>query len=171
MIVVGIDPGSRLCGYAVINVHHTSMTVLEAGTWRLFEKNALGFRLERLHALISELFQKFNPRLVGLEKAVVFKNIPSALVLSEARGVIRLAAFQSLESAEQRLIEISPTEVKRTGTGSGKSSKKTLEKLMSMRFGRLPLEYNASSDTFDAIAIAWTTWIVHNKSYERKTRA
>src|SRR5687767_9570500 len=117
MRIVGIDPGSQRCGYAVIDMNGASGSIRDIGVWDLMAgskgRPALGDRLEKLHAHCLELLVKHNPHFIGLEKAITFKNVQSALVLSEARGVIRLAAHQKLEKAHERLVEISPTAVKK----------------------------------------------------------
>ncbi|NCN27595.1 crossover junction endodeoxyribonuclease RuvC [bacterium] len=169
MRVLGLDPGSRNCGYCVLDVEESRLNILEAGTWNLIKgnpKRALGSRLELLAESASLLLQRFNPRLVGLEKAVAFKNISSALTLSEARGVLRLKVYEELSHATDRLIELSPTEIKRVATGSGASNKEAVEKMLTMRFRQLSADQELEglgADAFDALAIAWTAWIVHNK--------
>jgi crossover junction endodeoxyribonuclease RuvC len=173
MIVLGLDPGTRRCGFAVLLIKNSKFDVMEAGTWKLAEKLSLGKRLEQLHTNARALLERHNPHIIGLEKAVAFKNIPSALTLSEARGILRLAMFQSLEDVEQRLVELSPTQVKRSASGSGRASKSALQKIVNWRFPALQSLDGAAaknSDTFDAVAIAWTAWIVHNRTYEQQTR-
>lgn len=169
MIVLGLDPGSRKCGFCVLDIQNSGMKILQAGTWNLMSGNAkrpLGSRLEKLAVCISELLEVHNPRLVGLEKSVAFKNIPSAMTLSEARGVLRLKIYEKLSRACERLVELSPTEIKRVATGSGASNKGAVEKMLLLRFQQLSQDaaFDAmGSDGFDALAIAWTAWIVHNK--------
>jgi crossover junction endodeoxyribonuclease RuvC len=92
--ILGIDPGTRKAGYCVIQLagaNTQSLKILEWGVWNLNDRLSLGERLEILFTEASSLLKKWNPQIVGLEKAVVFKSVPSALTLSEARGVLRLA--------------------------------------------------------------------------------
>ncbi len=170
MIVAGLDPGTRRCGFAVIRVVSTKMEIIEMGTWRLPEKESLGRRLEVLHQESTEFIRKYNPKIIGLAEAVAFKNVASALTLSEARGILRLSVFENLENAQDRLVELSPTQVKRSGVGSGNANKASLEKFMQWRFGK-PAELMgaaaSNSDAFDAMAIAWAAWIVHNGVLKR----
>lgn len=163
MIVAGLDPGSRRAGYAVLRVGAGSMEILEMGAWDLFKVAGpdLGDRLTELHRQATLFFKKHNPQIIGLEKAVAFKNISSALKLSEARGVIRLAAHQVLAQAGERFAELSPTAVKRSASGLGFGSKETVERALRLRFpqSRAFLEAAESGtiahDAFDAVAIAW----------------
>jgi len=166
MIVLGIDPGTRKCGYAVLDLASSHMRVLTFGAWNLMGKDPkrnLGERLEELHENSLLLLKEYNPRIVGLEKAVSFKSVPSSFTLTEARGVLRLALFQSLDRAEERLVELSPTQVKRAATGSGASPKEAIQKMLCMRFKELTAHADSrdfTSDAFDAVAVAWAAWIV-----------
>jgi len=161
VIIVGIDPGSRNCGYSVINDSGVAVKIIEMGTWPLEKLGGkdLGDRLAKLMELSKELFKKHNPRFIGLEKAVAFKNVVSAFKLSEARGVIRAAAHTVLESAAERIIEISPTEVKRSASGMGLGSKGSIEKALRLRFPNSEVFVEGAklnADAFDALAVAWS---------------
>ncbi len=168
MIVAGLDPGSRRAGYAVLRMDSHSMEILSMGSWDLVKLAGpdLGDRLVELHKLATTFFKTHNPHIIGLEKAVAFKNVASALTLSEARGVIRLAGHQVLAEAAKRFVELSPTEVKRSAAGLGFSSKESIERALRLRFrnSRAFLEAAAESDkksgkiahdAFDAVAVAW----------------
>ena len=168
MIVAGLDPGSRRAGFAVLRMDSHAMEIISMGSWDLMKVAGpdLGERLAELHRLAVVFFKTHNPRVIGLEKAVAFKNISSALKLSEARGVIRIAGHQVLAEASRRFIELSPTEVKRSAAGLGFSSKESVEKALRLRFpgSRAFLDAAVQSenvsgkiahDAFDAVAIAW----------------
>ena len=171
MRIAGIDPGSQRCGYAVIESLGGRLSIVDFGVWKLMSpvdgaKPVLGTRLERLHTEAKDFFNRWNPSVIGFEKAVAFKNVSSALVLSEARGVLRLAAFECLADAEQRLCELSPTAVKKHSAGLGLSQKTSVLKILSLRFNgldRLLDGKNFSIDAVDALAIAWTAWILSKR--------
>jgi crossover junction endodeoxyribonuclease RuvC len=133
----------------------------------------LGERLEILFDESSNVIKKWNPHIVGLEKAVVFKNIPSSLTLSEARGVLRLAVYSHLGEATKRLVELSPTLVKKSNTGKGVASKDDMKRSLGFRWGLnfASEEYKGfSSDAFDALAIATSASVVHNRTNGIKAR-
>jgi crossover junction endodeoxyribonuclease RuvC len=164
VIVVGIDPGTQKVGYAVLKAEPGRVTVVDVGVWRLVRggsRPALGLRLEELFEHATMLFEKWNPRLIGLEKAVAFKSVPAALTLAEARGVVRLAAHTILDRAEARMVEISPTRVKRSATGTGTAKKGAVTKLVGLRFPELSglTSGELPHDAYDAVAIAWSAWI------------
>jgi crossover junction endodeoxyribonuclease RuvC len=183
MIIMGIDPGTQHCGYAVIEASGGGkISIRDIGVWHLLNaavgagggrNPSIGSRLESLHVRVTELLTRWNPQCIGLERAITFRNPLSALKLSEARGVIRLAAHQVLESADQRLIELSPTRVKKQATSLGLASKKDILRVLSLRFADLPAivaDQDLSMDAYDALAIAWTAW-VDMKSQLLTTRA
>ncbi len=165
MIVVGLDPGVQRAGYAVLEVSGRRLIVHEIALWNLLGtgkcRPSVGERLELLHKEAAKLFSKWNPQVIGLEKAITFRNVASAHLLSEARGVLRLAAHQSLADAERRLVELSPTAVKKTASGWGRSSKLGMLKFLSLRFSGLEnfaRNEGLGHDAIDALAIAFTAW-------------
>jgi len=172
MRILGIDPGTQRVGFAVLDVDDKTqhVKILDLGVWDLLKlasksksptRPDLGLRLEILYSRFRELVQVWNPRWIGLEKAVSFRNVASAHTLSEARGVLRLVLFQCLENAEKRMIEMSPTTVKRFATGFGGSDKRRVENFLRLRIRGLE-EFSKknqfSFDAYDALAIAWSAW-------------
>ena len=159
MIIIGFDPGTRNAGFSVVQVDSRYLfKVLEAGVWRLQKTSqvAMGVRLETLAHETEQLLKKYNPSFIGLEKAVVFKNPSSSLKLAEARGVIRLVAHQILDKAESRIIEVSPTQVKKSISGTGSSQKKDVKQSVLRRFSEAKDNEKIEdySDSYDAIAVA-----------------
>lgn len=179
MVIVGVDPGSQRVGYAVIEASPRKRPeILDLGSWDLLGLSAknktlrspLGDRLEVLFENATQLFLKWNPGLVGLEKAVVFKNAASALILSEARGVIRVAAHRVLDQAGARILEISPTHAKRMTSGFGGSTKIDIKKFLALRFQNSASIFEDEKilmDGFDALALAWATWVARKDFLRR----
>jgi crossover junction endodeoxyribonuclease RuvC len=163
MIVVGLDPGTQRSGFAVIRVGARSkLEVIDWGVWKLAllaDSGDLGARLETLYDQAHELFSLHNPRHIGLERAFNHKNVLSTMKLSEARAVLRLAAYKTLASAESRLIEISPTAVKRAVSGHGQGSKDFVLRSVMARFGISSIkdQIDFTLDASDALAVAWAT--------------
>ncbi len=166
MIIVGFDPGIRSVGWAVIHCDlRQGVRLEEMGAWDLKSLGpSVGLRLERLHEESTALVQRWNPRWIGLERAVSFKNVDSALKLSEARAVLRLACYQNLADTDERFLELSPTTIKKHAAGWGRSSKEEISRVLQLRFSNLAswLENSPEKlphDAFDALGIAWTTWV------------
>lgn len=164
MIIVGVDPGIRRLGLSVLEVKSRDLVIRDLEVLHVDKvSDSVGERLEYIHEEVGARFREWNPRWVGLEKAVNFKNVESAFKLTEARGVIRLACYQLLGQADSRIIELSPTAVKRECSGSGASTKENLQKVLRMQFPQLESWVEESGkklthDAYDALAIAWTTW-------------
>lgn len=170
-IVVGIDPGSQRTGYAVLELSSgASPRILDIGTWHLVKgatRPPLGERLEVLAANLRALLGQWNPRWLGLEKAVTFKSVSSAHVLSEVRGVVRLVAHETLDRAHDRLVELSPTAVKKEAAGLGSAGKSGVRRGLSLVIRGLD-KFEAddsqwTADASDALAIAWALWVRHGR--------
>jgi len=164
VIILGIDPGSQRTGFAVLESSKSGFEVREVGVIELVSgrhRPPLGSRLEKLFDEISALTERWNPRWIGFEKAVSFRNVASAFQLSEARGVVRLALHRGLDQAEERIVEISPTRIKKFATGSGAAEKSAVVKGVALRFpglSRLTVEA-LPYDAYDALAIAYSAWL------------
>lgn len=179
MIYLGLDPGIQRVGYCVLKTLGSRIEILKMGTWHLVsstQRPPIECRLEILYQQVSEMLSEFKPDVVGMEKVVSFKNISSAHVLSEARGVLRLALQQNRKDPSQplKLWELSPTAVKKLATGLGSSDKGTILRAMLMRMPGLQSSLNKvpedclTHDTLDALAIAWSTW-TQDRQHQRLT--
>lgn len=167
MIILGLDPGTQRTGYAVLEARGAQLEIRALGVWNLIQGNPpLGQRLEMLASELRALLTQWNPWIIGLEKAVSFRNTASALTLSEARGVIRLCAHEILEKADARLVELSPTAVKKEASGFGGAAKEGVRRGLELRFRNLASfdpEGSLSSDAFDALAVGWAAWALKGR--------
>jgi crossover junction endodeoxyribonuclease RuvC len=170
MIFLGLDPGTQRTGYAILKSEGSSLSVCELGVFDLIQGTSqrpeLGIRLELLARSVRDLCARWNPDVIGLEKAIVFRNAASTITLAESRGVIRCVIYETLADAGQRLIEISPTRVKKAGSGSGRGSKTDVRKGLEVRFPGLKGWKDSSqlkADAFDALSIAWAAWLVRGR--------
>lgn len=148
--VIGIDPGTRLAGYGIIEVKKGCIVPIAAGAWRLDKNHAtLPERLGRLAYGLREVVQMYNPTHLCLELAFLADNPKTALYLGHARGAILSEAFQ----LNLNISEMSATAAKKIISGYGRADKVTIAKLMSTLLGfkmdELPL------DATDALAIAY----------------
>ncbi len=145
MVVLGIDPGSRRCGYGVVARRGGRLELLEAGV--LAPGNLpMPERLARILEGIAGVIARAAPAEVSVEQVYAGASPRSALVLGQARGVALAAAAR----AGLRVFEYAPAEVKLAFTGSGRASKEQM-----MRTARMLLGAAAGrSDEADAIALA-----------------
>jgi crossover junction endodeoxyribonuclease RuvC len=155
MIILGVDPGSRLLGYGVIEKTGNHIRVIEHGTIRLFHKEYKDIpvdettpsRLKEIYVKLSEVITRLKPSVVAVEKVFFAKNAVSALKLGQARGVVLLTgAIHDLE-----IYEYSVTEIKSMITGHGRADKEAVAKMLQMILGAQAFE---TADASDALALA-----------------
>jgi len=146
--VLGIDPGSRYCGFGVVEdaggarLRHLAHGVLEVG-----EAGPIEERLRALHEGLSRELLRHRPQFVALEDVFHAKNARSALVLGQARGVAILAAAQ----AGVRVRSFAPSVIKQAVTGTGRAEKEQVGRMVAVVLG-IPLP--GRLDASDALAAA-----------------
>ena len=154
MLILGIDPGLRLTGYALVSLTATSggrPQLQEAGVLRMKSKGDLATRLFELHTHLAELIAETSPDRVAVEQLYAhYKHPRTAILMGHARGVILLAASQK----QLPVTNLASTMVKRTVTGNGHASKGQVQRAVAT-LCKLP-KPPEPPDVADAIAIAWT---------------
>jgi len=155
MVILGIDPGIATIGYGLIKKEprtkeskNDNFRCLEYGTIQTSLKLSSPQRLERIFIDLALLIKKHKPSLLAVESLYFFKNIKTALPVSQAKGVILLAA--ALEKIP--VLEFTPLQVKMTITGYGKAEKKQIQKMISvlLRLKDIP----KPDDAADALGVA-----------------
>lgn len=150
MIIIGIDPGTRATGFGVIEVDGSRMNSIEYGVIRAKATLPLSERLAIIHEGVHSVLQQWNPSIVAVEQAFYSKNVKTALTLGHARGVILLAAH----NCGAKIIEPTPTEVKKVITGNGHATKEQVEYMVRVLL-KLPAD-KIKDDAFDGLALAVT---------------
>jgi crossover junction endodeoxyribonuclease RuvC len=146
--ILGIDPGTRLCGYGVVELHGGARPAyIECGVLHLPAELALPRRLHQLAVDLREVIADLAPQEMALESIFTGKNAQSALRLGYARGVVMLLCAE----AGLPLHEYPPATVKRAVAGSGRASKEEVQKMVRWRFG---LRSAPKPDAADALAVA-----------------
>ena len=148
MRVLGIDPGSRLTGWGVVEARALTFRHVASGTIDLSPAEPLAARLARLHGECCRLVADWAPEAVVLERAFVARNVQSAFRLGEARGAV-LAAVSAAGAA---LHEYAPAEVKLATVGYGRADKGQMVRGIAARLG-LPAR-GLPADAADALALA-----------------
>lgn len=145
VIVLGIDPGSRRCGYAVVAREGSRLRVIESGVLVPGE-HPVAERLARILDGLGAVIDRARPSEVSIEHVFAGVSPRSALVLGQARGVALAAAAR----AGLQVFEYQPSEAKLAFTGSGRASKEQM-----VRTARALLGVEADlADEADAIALA-----------------
>ena len=146
MIVLGIDPGSRRCGYGVVARRGARLELLESGVIEPPE-SPVAARLARILEGLAEVIARARPAEVSVEQVFAGVSARSALVLGQARGVALAAAAR----AGLPVFEYAPAAVKLAFTGSGRASKDQMLRTAHMLLGAAA---GGLADEADAIALA-----------------
>ncbi len=149
MMILGIDPGSRLTGWGLLRRAGNRSEYLDSGTLRLGSETSLSARLLKLTLGIESLLEKYSPDQCAVEQIFFAKNARSALVLGHARGVILCA----IARAGVALHEYSPTQVKQAIAGVGRAPKEQIQLMVAALLNR---QANFQEDEADALAVALT---------------
>lgn len=151
MIIMGVDPGSRITGYGFISSEGNRIHCLGFGAISVAAAGNLPNipeRLQRIHEELSELICRFSPEVVVVEGLFYAANVKSALTLGHVRGVILLAAAQN----GLPVVEFSPLEIKKAVVGYGRADKEQVQIMVQrlLSLSREPEPLDAS----DALAVA-----------------
>jgi crossover junction endodeoxyribonuclease RuvC len=150
MRILGIDPGTGILGFGVVEMNGQKMTLVEAGVVRTPPHTPHDERLEEIYDAITEIIQTSKPEMVSIEKLFFSKNITTAMTVAEARGVVVLAA----RKAKLPIFEYTPMQIKQSLTGYGKADKKQVQEMVRMQLGLR--EVPKPDDCADALATAIT---------------
>ena len=149
MILLGIDPGLQVCGYAVVNKELLRCTLVEAGVFRTNGKAPLEQRLHQIAEDIQTVLDAHRPEVVAVEQLYAHYAHPrTAILMGHARGVILQKAVQSGATVKS----FSATRIKKSLTGNGHASKGQMQRSIQSLLN-LP-QPPEPPDVADAIAIA-----------------
>jgi crossover junction endodeoxyribonuclease RuvC len=155
MIVIGVDPGSRVTGYSFITKQKNRFRLVEAGCIKTNPKASIPVRLHHIHAELDKLILKHSPSSAAIEEIFAGKSIKSALLLGQARGV----ALMTLGKHNLEVSAYHPNKIKKNVGGHGKAGKNEMIRVVSMLLGVTePLQ----ADAADATAIAMTHLMLAN---------
>ena len=144
--ILGLDPGSRITGYGIVDVASNGVRYVASGCIRVGE-GAMAGRLLAIHRHVAELVVAHSPDEIAVERVFMHRNPDSALKLGQARGAALCGACQ----AGAPVFEYAPRAVKQTVTGTGGAEK---SQVMHMIKALLALQGRLSADAADALAIA-----------------
>lgn len=148
MIILGIDPGTLIAGYGVIERSGTTVSLLDVGVIKNDPEVSMPLRLKKIYSVITSVIERFHPNEFAIETAFYSKNAQSALKIGQARGVSILAGVKY----EIPVTEYSPREIKKAVTGKGAASK---EQVQYMMMSLLKLKVKPKHfDSTDALAVA-----------------
>jgi len=147
--ILGLDPGSRICGYGVIDEAAGELSYVECGVLTAPEDRAMEARLGEIACGLREVIGELRPEIVAVEDVFVHQNPRSALALAQARGM----ALAVIGLAGLRVASYPPALVKQTVTGSGTATKEQITRMVKTLLG---LRSAPRADASDALAVAIT---------------
>ena len=147
-IILGIDPGTLIMGFGVIEVSSKGIALIMMDVLKLSPRKDAYERLQIIHQKVCELVKEHSPQSLAIEAPFFGKNVQSMLKLGRAQGVAIAAAMQ----AGVPVTEYSPRKIKQSITGNGNADKlqvlKMLQRILS--FDENPKYFDAT----DALAVA-----------------
>jgi len=147
-IILGIDPGTLLMGYGIIEIINNKIALIEMNVLKLSSKKDSYERLQIIHHKVVQLIREYKPHEFAIEAPFFGKNVQSMLKLGRAQGIAIAAAM----SASLPVTEYSPKKVKQSITGNGNADK---ERVWKMLQHILSLEEEPQYfDATDALAVA-----------------
>ncbi|KLU58696.1 crossover junction endodeoxyribonuclease RuvC [Peptococcaceae bacterium CEB3] len=160
MIILGIDPGTAIMGYGLIEESHGRLTAVTYASWRTQAGSPLPARLLSLYDSFNRLLEQYTPDCVAVEELFFNRNTTTALSVGQARGMVLLAAAQH----DLPVFEYTPLQVKQAVVGYGKAEKAQVQQMVRSLLGLAAVP--KPDDTADALAIA----ICHAHSFTWQRR-
>lgn len=160
MRVIGIDPGTALCGYGIIDREGSRLRPVTYGVIVTTPDMPMAARLEKIYRELEALLTEYRPDMMGVEELFFNRNITTAMTVSQARGVVLLSA----QMAGIALAEYTPLQVKQGVVGYGKATKHQVTEMTKRLLGIR--ETIRPDDAADALAIAICT-ILRERQTER----
>ena len=148
MVILGIDPGYAIVGYGVLEYKNNHFKTIDYGAVTTEAGMNFNRRLEIIYDELSELMEKYNPDALSVEKVFYNSNAKTVIDVSQARGVIMLAA----QKHNIPVFEYTPLQVKQSVVGYGRAEKKQIQEMIKriLFLEKVP----KPDDTADALAMA-----------------
>jgi len=154
MRIIGIDPGTGILGFGVIDVIDTKMELVDAGVIKTPAHTPLDERLEDIYDSLTEIIAETKPEVMSIEKLFFAQNVTTAMSVSHARGVAMLAG----RKGGLPIAEYTPLQIKQTVTGYGKAEKKQVQEMVRIQLGLAKIP--KPDDCADALAAAITHYLM-----------
>lgn len=150
MRILGIDPGTGIVGFGVIDVRGVKKTLVDAGVIRTPAHQPAQERLLTIYSELKEVIEENKPTVMVVEQLFFARNVTTAMTVSQARGVILLLG----EQLGLQLAEFTPLQIKQSVTGDGRADKKQVQEMVRVMLNLK--EAPQPDDCADALAAALT---------------
>lgn len=146
--VIGIDPGTAICGYGIIDVHGNKLTAVHYGAILTDKSLPAADRLLIIHAQLKSLIEEYQPDTIAVEELFFNKNAKTVIAVGQARGVVLMTGIQQ----GLQVAEYTPIQVKQAVVGYGRATKEQVtymvQRLLNIKQKPKP------DDVADALAVA-----------------
>lgn len=150
MRIIGIDPGTGILGFGVIDVERGKTRLVTAGVITTPAHTPIDERLEEIFDGLTEIIAETKPEIMSIEKLFFSQNVTTAISVAQARGVAMLTG----RKAKLPIAEYTPQQIKQTLTGYGKADKKQMQEMVRIQLGLKDVP--KPDDCADALATAIT---------------
>ncbi|MFA5000366.1 MAG: crossover junction endodeoxyribonuclease RuvC [Patescibacteria group bacterium] len=147
-IILGIDPGIADTGYGVVKEDKGRLTCLAYGSIKTASGRELPDRLEELQDSLEKIIKKYRPDSAAIEQLFFNKNVRTALIVGQARGV----ALLTLSRHDLPILDLTPAQVKLAVSAYGRASKTQVQKMVKLILNLKELP--RPDDAADALAVA-----------------
>ncbi len=148
MRILGIDPGTGILGFGVIETSNNKAQLVDAGVIRTPVKEDDAVRLQTIFDELTDIIMQTKPQEMAVEKLFFAQNVTTAMTVAQARGVVLLCGMQS----ELKIAEYTPLQIKQALTGYGRADKKQIQEMVRVILGLK--EIPKPDDCADALAAA-----------------
>jgi crossover junction endodeoxyribonuclease RuvC len=150
MRILGIDPGTGILGFGVVEASSGNFALVDGGVIRTPVKEDDAVRLLTIYEELTDIIVNTKPQIMSVEKLFFARNVTTAMTVAQARGVVLLCGKQ----ADMEIHEYTPMQIKLAITGYGKADKKQMQEMVRTILGLS--EVPKPDDAADAIAAALT---------------
>ena len=150
MRIIGIDPGTGILGFGIIEITKGKPVLVDGGVIRTPVKEDDAVRLQTIYDELTDIIADTKPSEMAVEKLFFAQNVTTAMTVAQARGVVLLTAMQ----AGLKIAEYTPLQIKQALTGYGRADKKQIQEMVRLQLGLKDIP--KPDDCADALACAIT---------------
>jgi len=154
MRIIGIDPGTGILGFGVVDMIGGKTKLVTAGVITTPAHTPIDVRLEEIFDGLTEIIAETKPDVMSIEKLFFSQNVTTAISVAQARGVAMLTG----RKAKLPIAEYTPQQIKQTLTGYGKADKKQVQEMVRIQLGLADVP--KPDDCADALAAAITHFMM-----------
>lgn len=160
LLILGVDPGLATIGFSIVEKDGNKFNVIKYGVIKTSSKKSDVERLKIIYKNIKELINEYKPDQMAVEELFFNKNVKTAIIVGQARGVILLAGAE----LNIPVAEYTPLQIKQAVVGYGRADKNQVQQMVKnlLNLSEIP----KPDDAADALAIS----ICHGHVYSAKSR-